>query len=135
MADLAMGRPCWPRLVGSRAHAAAQHAVSGSGERTAFLCVLQALAKESGAAFINVQASALQSKWCGSHSIQMALKLMRPPIRVRKSDVQTCLARSRFGESQKAVAAVFSLAEKLQPAIIFLGEHIRFILQSCPFPD
>ena len=26
----------------------------------------QALAKESGAAFINVQASALQSKWCAT---------------------------------------------------------------------
>lgn len=53
------------------------------------LCRVQALAKESGASFINIRASSVQSKW--------------------------------FGETQKHVAAIFSLAYKMQPTIIFIG--------------
>lgn len=51
--------------------------------------VLQALAREAGAGFINIRGSSLQSKW--------------------------------FGESQKLTQAVFTLAYKLQPCIIFVG--------------
>ncbi|KAL3650580.1 hypothetical protein CASFOL_006983 [Castilleja foliolosa] len=57
----------------------------------------KAIAKESGAVFINVRIANLMSKW--------------------------------FGDAQKLVSAVFSLAYKLQPAIIFIDEVDSFLGQ------
>jgi SpoVK/Ycf46/Vps4 family AAA+-type ATPase len=52
--------------------------------------IAKALAKESGANFINLQISSLFDKW--------------------------------YGESQKRTDAIFSLAQKIQPCIIFIDE-------------
>ncbi|GLJ54355.1 hypothetical protein SUGI_1166870 [Cryptomeria japonica] len=57
----------------------------------------KAIAKESGAVFINVRIANLMSKW--------------------------------FGDAQKLVTALFTLAYKLQPAIIFIDEVDSFLGQ------
>ena len=57
--------------------------------------IAKALAKESGAIFINLHISTLTDKW--------------------------------YGESQKLVNGVFSLAKKLQPAIVFIDEIDSFM--------
>ena len=61
--------------------------------------IAKALAKESGARFINLQVSTLLDKW--------------------------------YGESQKRCEAIFSLARKIQPVIIFIDEigKMRFTFQ------
>ena len=56
----------------------------------------QAVAKEAGCRFINLDISVLTDKW--------------------------------YGESQKLASAVFTLAEKIQPCIIFIDEIGMWVL-------
>lgn len=72
----------------------------------------KALAKESGATFINLHVSTLTDK-----------------VRSKSRDrgILAEPAPQWFGESNKLVAALFSLARKLQPAIIFIDEIDSFM--------
>jgi ATPase family AAA domain-containing protein 1 len=71
----------------------------------------KALAKESGATFINI-------KVCHSAICRERFS-PRPQI--------SNLANKWFGESNKLVAGVFSLARKLEPSIIFIDEIDAFL--------
>ncbi|KAH9619014.1 hypothetical protein KSS87_000441 [Heliosperma pusillum] len=83
----------------------------------------KAIAKESGAVFINVKISNLMSKWFGD-----AQKLGKFVIVFLRF---ATLLGSRWVRILQilTVAAVFSLAYKLQPAIIFIDEVDSFLGQ------
>jgi len=73
----------------------------------------KAIAREAGANFINLQVSIKMKKNVFVY-IYFSLKV-------------TSLLDKWYGESQKRTAAIFSLAKKLQPTIIFLDEIDSFM--------
>jgi SpoVK/Ycf46/Vps4 family AAA+-type ATPase len=77
----------------------------------------KALAKESGATFINMHVSTLTNK------VRHVATKNRQPFH---TDYYLYVSQW-FGESNKLVAALFSLANKLQPSIIFIDEIDSFL--------
>ncbi|WVY89403.1 hypothetical protein V8G54_034917 [Vigna mungo] len=81
----------------------------------------KAIAKESGAVFINVRISSLMSKWFGDAQKLGAIDGPQSPLK------QYYGRRADRGTME--MAAIFSLAHKLQPAIIFIDEVDSFLGQ------
>ena len=94
----------------------------------------KALAKESGAAFINITAASMQSKWHvalvqpAGISAAMATRNCDSPargVRCYRSarEVKPVPGRGcRYGETSRLVAALFRVARKVAPTIIFIDE-------------
>ena len=109
----------------------------------------KALAKESGACFINVRVSALQVRFLGGDksSLGDAESLLGGAKSSLGDTLRACWVTLRarwvtlrarwvlavqskwFGDAQKLVTAVFTLAWKLQPCIIFIDEVDSFLGQ------
>lgn len=90
----------------------------------------KALAKESNACFINVRAATLQSKWRASQPGRQHTEppsFLTHPSRPPGPTNQPPPCPRRFGDAQKLVTAVFTLAWKIQPCIIFIDEIDSFL--------
>lgn len=76
---------------------------------------MQALAKESGATFINMHVSTLTDKWFGESNKLVAA------VRFHILDPERRLPDPLYMQQ------LFSLAKKLQPSIIFIDEIDSFM--------
>lgn len=70
----------------------------------------KALAKESGAAFVRPSIAASLPSHCTQLSLSLALRQINVPL--------SSLANKWYGESNKLIAGLFTLARKMQPTIV-----------------
>ena len=90
----------------------------------------RAMAKQCKATFLNLHVSTLQSKWCMNAQHTPTQSASTPAVLLPRSPssfLLLTLFACRFGESQKMTKAIFTLATKLAPTIVFIDEVDLFL--------
>ena len=94
----------------------------------------KAVATEGGATFLSVDASSIENKWLGESQLFLVEYIFFPTYFLSSSPSTVPYNKSFVGESEKNAKAVFTLARRLAPCVIFIDEgKLAFLFVSCIF--